>query len=935
MSVFPRFAPRLREAIVARLGWTSLRPVQDEAGNALLDGKNAVILAPTAGGKTEAALFPTLSALLDDEPAGVGAIYLAPIKALLNNQARRLGQYTEMVGLTRFVWHGDVSAAPRKRFLAEPATVLMTTPESLEVMLMSPRVDTRALFGDLRVVIVDEIHALAGTDRGAHMMSVIERLAALSRHDVQRVGLSATVGNPDAILGWLGGSSARDGVIVDPPKGRSQRELLALYEPSIEGLARRAARMARGGKSLFFCQSRAATELVAEHVGRADVEVFVHHSAVSKEERELAEERFHGGGAACIVCTSTLELGIDVGDLDRVLQSDAPDTVGSFLQRMGRTGRRAGQVANTTFFCESVDALVQAVALVELAREGWVEEVAITDRCWPVLVHQLLALALAEEGVTRESAWRRLARVPDFRGIRRAEYERLVTHLVETEALYEASGRLVVGREAEKRFGRRNFMELYAVFSSPKSYDVRAPGDRPVGTLSQDFVDRLVDEVSSFLLGGRAWVVDEIDHKLRRVKVSPAPRGRQPSWGGMTPQFLGYELCQQMKVVLASDAEPSWLGREARVALADRRAEVAEVVHPEGDGLEELGGEVRWWTFAGGRINVTLKRAIDALGTPWKVAADNLRLVFRGDDELSLLGVRAVIARLASPEPWGDEQLWREIAEGLPAFRLSKFQSLMPTWIEREVVATYLLDVDGAREFAAGRPRTEVDRRRLPPMLLAALGELAEAPAADDVSGVEVAGAFEPSRPVVWVDSDAALTAAVADLLTQRIVGLDVETTLFSRELCLIQLATGERTYVIDPLVIADLSPLAPMLASPNITKAIHNAAFERDVFGRYGFVLDGVFDTQTAARAARPGATGGHGLAAVCARELGIRLNKREQKSNWLARPLTASQLAYAAVDAEVLVPLFARFESVVTEPPTPDHEVEPEDEDGGVRSE
>ena len=181
MSVFARFPPRLQQAIVARLGWSSLRPVQEEAGAALLDGCNAVVLAPTAGGKTEAALFPILAELMESPAQGVAAIYVAPIKALLNNQSHRLDLYTEMVGLRRFVWHGDTADHERRGFLREPCELLMTTPESLEVMLMSPRVDAGALFRDLRFVVVDEVHALAGTDRGAHLMSVVERLAGLSR----------------------------------------------------------------------------------------------------------------------------------------------------------------------------------------------------------------------------------------------------------------------------------------------------------------------------------------------------------------------------------------------------------------------------------------------------------------------------------------------------------------------------------------------------------------------------------------------------------------------------------------------------------------------------------------------------------------------------------------------------------------------------------
>jgi len=704
VSVFARFAPRLQEAIVARLGWGSLRPVQEEAGEALLAGDNAIILAPTAGGKTEASMFPLLSGMVESGPVGVGALYIAPIKALLNNQADRLGLYTEMVGLRRFVWHGDTPDAPRRRFSREPAELLMTTPESLEVMLVSRRVDEGRIFADLRAVVIDEVHALAGTDRGAHLMSVLERLARVSGHDVQRVGLSATVGNPDAILGWLQGTSGRPGRVVDPPRQAGRRQLLVVHRPDLAALARDAARVARGQKSLFFCQSRATTEAVAEHMRRAGTTVFVHHSAVSREERELAEERFHHGSDACIVCTSTLELGIDVGDLDRVLQAEAPDTVSSFLQRMGRTGRRAGQAANTTFFCETTEGVLQAIALIELAKAGWVERVGVERRCWPVLIHQLLAMALASDGIEAEEAWRHLTSVPDFGGIAREEYDRLLGWMLRDGALRLAGGRLVLGPKAERRFGRKNFMELFAVFSSPQTYGVQTAGGRSLGSLSQAFVDRLVDGVSAFLLGGRAWAVIRVQHDERRVLVQPAPRGRQPTWGGFLPQFLSFEVCQGVRSVLLSDDRYPYLDDAAWAALVDHRRATREVLDGPGGGVEVGDGEVRWWTCAGGRVNATLRYALEAVAPgwgDWKVVPDNFAIKVRGED-LDERRFREALATLSEPAFWDDERLWAEVAEALPSYRLSKFQPLMPQWVEREIVASYLLDVDGARRWLAG-----------------------------------------------------------------------------------------------------------------------------------------------------------------------------------------------------------------------------------------
>jgi ATP-dependent Lhr-like helicase len=686
---------------VARLGWSSLRPVQEEAGAAILDGMNAIVLAPTAGGKTEAAMFPALSQMVETPPQGVAVLYIAPIKALLNNQADRLGLYTEMIGLRRFVWHGDTVDHERKRFLHEPAELLMTTPESLEVMLISPRVDKASLFGNLRMAIIDEIHAVAGTDRGAHLMSVLERLRHFSGHDVQRIGLSATVGNPAVILEWLQGTSQRAGTVVDPPRQPSRRQTLIVYREGIVALAQDAAEIAKGTKSLFFCQSRSMTEAVAEQMRRAGTTVFVHHSAVSREERELAEERFHYGSDACIVCTSTLELGIDVGDLDRVLQAEAPDTVSSFLQRMGRTGRRAGQVANTTFFCESSEGVLQAIALVELARSGWVEDIAVGDRCWPVLIHQLLALALADNGVAPEAAWGHLHQVPDFRGIERAEFDRLIDWMIQDQSLVLASGRLTLGPKAERRFGRRNFMELYAVFSSPQTYTVQTQDGRPLGSLNQEFIDQLVDGVSCFLLGGRPWAVVRIQHDDRRAVVEPAPRGRQPTWGGFLPQFLGFALCQEILEVLTSTEVYGYLDARAAAVLNERRDEVRRVLAPGRGGVEIVDGEIRWWTFAGGRINSTLRHALRALGGDWQVTPDNFVIRLRGGN-LNDHAFMAAREQLTEPGFWDNESFWQQVAQALPIYRLSKFQPLMPPWIEREVLSCYLLDVAGAQRWVSG-----------------------------------------------------------------------------------------------------------------------------------------------------------------------------------------------------------------------------------------
>ena len=674
--------------------------MQDEAGIALLDGNNAVVLAPTAGGKTEASIFPTLAMLLDQPADTVGALYIAPIKALLNNQEERLGTYTEMVGLRSFVWHGDATAAQKKKFLKEPCELLMTTPESLEVMLVSSTVPVAKLFRNLRIVIVDEVHAFAGTDRGAHFMSVLERLARYTENDIQRVGLSATVGNPEAILRWLTGSSKRKGVVVEPPKNPASRSLAVTLCTSTADIAAAASLEAVGHKSLFFCESRSLTEAVAQQMRARDTEVFVHHGSVSREERADAERSFHQGSNVCIACTSTLELGIDVGDLDRVFQANAPSSVSSFLQRMGRTGRREGAVANTSFFVEDLEIGLQAIALIELAKSGWVESVPEQTRCWPVMVHQLLAMTLQLGSITAEDAWQQLSKVRDLSGISRAEYDELIEHLRKENFLYETGGKLAMGDKAEKVYGRKNFMELYAVFSSPVRYNVITAQKQDIGTLEQNFVDSLVNNVTTFLLGGRAWVAEYVNHSDRTIRVQPAPGGRRPSWGGYIPQMLSSAVCQQMRKILVDNREYPYINDALASELKDKREELGESLRGSPLAVELEPGRAHIWTFAGGRINRTLRYIFTHIGG-FRVTSDNFELCLDGDS-VTHKAINEVIERMRTPGFWSDESVWSVIADDLPEYRLSKFQQALPPEFSEEMVREYLLDLDGTAQLVKG-----------------------------------------------------------------------------------------------------------------------------------------------------------------------------------------------------------------------------------------
>jgi ATP-dependent Lhr-like helicase len=366
---------------------------------------------------------------------------------------------------------------------------------------------------------------------------------------------------------------------------------------------------------------------------------------------------------------------------------------------MGRTGRRAGTLANTTFLCEDPEAVLQAVALIELAREGWVESAPRQERCWPVLVHQLLALTLQFGAISAERCWEQLSRVPDFRSIGRAELDVTIEYMKKEGFLFAAGGLLSMGEEAERVFGRKNFLRLYSVFSTPVLYRVVTEAGRDLGSLEQDFVDRLVEKMSSFLLGGRAWTVERMSHEDRIVIVRQAPRGVKPSWGGFIPQLLGFELCQRMKRILTETVRYPYVAEPAFRHIEEKRQDLGDLLRHSGPAVQFDDSAARWWTFAGGRVNHTLKYGLEVIGE-WKVVSDNLQLRIEGDG-ISHASILTAVGKMAKQDFWNTPDVRRAVLARLPGYRLSKFQDCLPPRFALEVIERYLLDVEGTVRWLA------------------------------------------------------------------------------------------------------------------------------------------------------------------------------------------------------------------------------------------
>jgi ATP-dependent helicase Lhr and Lhr-like helicase len=707
--------PTIAFHLVNTLGWSSLRPLQRYAITPVLRGDDALLLAPTAGGKTEAAVFPVLSRMAAERWTGLSVLYLCPLKALLNNLLPRLEVYATWAGYRVALWHGDTPASRRKSMLADPPGLLLTTPESLESMLVSTGVDHDRLFAGLRAVIVDEVHAFAAGDRGWHLLAVLERLSRLAGRPLQRLGLSATVGNPEELLTWLQGSSAgqRAGVVVAPgaavdgaSAGRTRSDkaktaattspaadadLTLDYVGSVSNAAKVIEALYRGEKRLVFCDSKRLVEQLGAELRERDVTTYLIHASLSLDERRRAEQAFAEGRDCVIVSTSALELGIDVGDLDRVIQVNAPLTVAAFLQRLGRSGRRPGTRRSCLFLALHEDSLLLAAGLLLAWSRGFVEAVAAPPEPRHITAQQLLALCL-QEGRVGERTWQEWLPLPALT----ESAPQVTAHLVEHGYLDSDGGMLFIGPEAERRFGHRHFMNLMAVFTAPPEFTVLHGRDE-LGRVDPTL---LIDRIAGprlLLLGGRSWRVTWTDWKRRRCFVEPAEGGGRARWLSGGVGGLSFEIARSMRDVLLGAEAPVTLTQRASGVLAGLRSDGIGRVRADGLVISRGDLDLRWWTWAGYRVNATLKATLGGLADETQ-RVDDLSIRLRTDLRVNTwhAAVGELKDRLCLPE------IDEKALAGL------KFSEALPHRLAVATLATRLADPANARSVLLETSRFEL-----------------------------------------------------------------------------------------------------------------------------------------------------------------------------------------------------------------------------------
>ena len=610
MEVFYRYAPFIQDYIY-RCGWQRLRGVQNAAGEAIFGTQDNVLLtASTASGKTEAAFFPILTLLDEDPPHSVGVLYIAPLKALINDQFGRLNELCEEAGIPVYRWHGDVSQSQKRKLLRKPSGVLQITPESLESLMINKHMEIPSLFSDLRFIVIDEIHSLLRGDRGMQTFCLIERMCKLAGCSPRRIGLSATIGNPEAAGEFLAAGSDSPTIIPKFDAGKEVWRLsmehffstdpqadegkeITITPPVTEMPTDTAPQAAdpgigyifehtRGKKCLVFTNSREECESVCQllrqycEANHEPERFLIHHGNLSASYRESAEEEMKDDNSLMSVCaTATLELGIDIGKLERAFHIDAPFTVSGFLQRLGRTGRR-GEPSEMWFVMREEHPesramlpelipwyLIQGIALVQLyIEERFVEPPRLDRLPYSLLYHQTMSTLASCGEMTPGELASRVLPLACFHRVTQEDYRLLLRHLIGTDHINRTeNGGLIVGIAGERV---TNNYKFYAVFQENIEYRVRT-GSEELGTIVKP-----PPEGDKIAIAGRVWVVDEVDHKRRLVYCSLV-KGNIPAYFGNVAGDIHTRILERMFGVLSEDKSYPYLMPHAAGRLADAR----------------------------------------------------------------------------------------------------------------------------------------------------------------------------------------------------------------------------------------------------------------------------------------------------------------------------------------------------------------------------
>lgn len=555
-SNFYRLNSRLQE-LLRNKGFKSLREIQEKSIEFIFKDENLLIIAPTASGKTEAALLPIISNILDQEETepSLKCIYVAPLKALLNDIELRLIALKDYEDSQPYVlkWHGDVSRSKKLKALIQYPDILLITPESLEVLFISPHIEHIKLFKDVKYLIVDEVHNFSSNSRGAQLNSLFSRIENISKHSIQKIGLSATIGNPDIILNWMTSNSNLKSSIITSEETKKEAKVRFVHnDDNDEYYSKTLSEICKEGKTIIFNNSRSFAEKISRDLEKLDIECSVHHGSLSKFIREEAEDKIKTESNGVISATSTLELGIDIGDLDKVIQIQDFSSVNSFLQRLGRTGRRSGNIPFIISMTDnSFDFLIN-LSIVSLGLyDKFSEPITPSKLRYDILMQQLLSHAVSEYGIEKIEFWNIVQDTYCFKNITAIEFDYLINYWNDNNIIRIENNSILLGDVGEKFFGRRNYLELFSVFEGNDQYEV-IYNKYSIGVLDSWFVKSKTGQFF-FRLAGKKWQVEEIDDKRKLIYVSLTSQGITPFWMGGSFSNINFIIAQRAREIITNE----------------------------------------------------------------------------------------------------------------------------------------------------------------------------------------------------------------------------------------------------------------------------------------------------------------------------------------------------------------------------------------------
>jgi len=600
-------------------GWEQLRPIQTAAIAKIISTDDNYILASrTASGKTEAAFLPILSKV-DFRETGIQVLYISPLIALINDQFYRIEELCKYLDVTVTKWHGEANKTLKDRIIKQPNGVILITPESLEAMFVNKPFNVKQLFSNLKYVVIDEIHSFIGTDRGTQLKSILSRLQNVNAKPFNIVGLSATIGDYDEAKKFTG-NELHTKVLLD----RTAKEINAVFryfknkneELPLE-LLKDLYIETKDNKVLIFPNSRGRAEEVAVKLKKISDRVkghsnyFSHHSSVDKEVREYVEyfAKNNNRQNFCISCTSTLELGIDIGTVDEVVQIDATHSIASLIQRVGRSGRKDGESSNLFLYTTNEWSLLQSLACWLLYKEGFIEPPISTAKPYDILLHQALSITKGHSGILLTDLVKQLKENFTFNQVEVTDIEVILNHLIQIDFLEKLQHEVIIGVEGEKIVNSRDF---YSVFKTEENFKVVSAGN----TIGEVPFSPQIIEDENLLLAAKIWKIKFIDFKSKKIEVIPAKDGKKPMFfgGGAT---IHPRIREKMFEILYSKVDYDVLDQPSCDEIETMRKDysVFNIQNLKTDRpLLTTEKHLQLFTFTGTRINRTFQMLLNIAG---------------------------------------------------------------------------------------------------------------------------------------------------------------------------------------------------------------------------------------------------------------------------------------------------------------------------------